>query len=121
MSLYIRDSTLQPFLKEDFLMAIFSSITYGIVVVLSGNCLHLLMTKRDIYPNRMRIILPIYIIIMLISSTWKEIGSIYILMNELASNFDVNVFLDLSFGLPITVIIWGADGFMVKILIIFKE
>ena len=120
MSLYIRDLIVNPFLKVKFLSAISSAIAYGIVVVLSGKCIHLLLEKRDIYPNRMRIILPIYVIFMLLCSTWREIGSICGLMNDLTSK-DTNRFLFRSFGVPITVIVWGADGFMVKILIICEE
>jgi hypothetical protein len=96
---------------------IFAAIAYGIVVVLSGNCFYLLMKKWDIYPNRMRIILPIYVIVMLLTSTWKMIGSIYIFMCNLTSK-DAGLF-EYSFGLPFTLTTWGADGFMVRILIIF--
>ena len=121
MSLYTRDLVIvKPHLKVEFLSAIFSAIAYGIVVVLSGNCFHLLLKKRDIHPNRMRIILLIYVIIMLLSSTWGEIGSIYRPMNDLTSK-DMNLFLYRSFGVPVIVIIWGADGFMVRNIIICQE
>jgi len=120
MLLYNRDQIVQPFFKVELLAAIFSAIAYGIVTVLSGNCIHLLQKKRDIYPNRMRIILPIYVIVMLLSSTWRLIGSICTTINDLTSK-DMNLFLYHSFGVPITVIVWGADGFMVRILIIFQE
>ena len=69
------------YLKFYFLAVIFSAISYGIVLVISRNCFHLLLKKRNIYSNRMRIILLIYVIVMLLSSTWKQIGSIYLLMN----------------------------------------
>jgi hypothetical protein len=125
MPLYIRDRiVLPPYLparfKVELLAAIFSSIAYGIVVVLSGNCFHLLLKKRDIYPNRTRIILFIYVIVMLISSTWQQIGSICYLMNGLTFEF-INLFLYRSFEFPIIVTMWGADGFMVKILILRQE
>jgi len=121
MSLYIQDGILlPPFLKEELLSAIFSAIAYGFVIVLSGNCFHLLLKKRDIYANRMRITLPIYVIVMLLSSTWKLIGTIYMVMNDLSSK-DTSLFLYHSFGVPMPVIIWGADGFMVSILIICQE
>jgi hypothetical protein len=120
MSLNIGDRVVSPYLKDDFLSAVFSAIAYGIVVVLSGNCFHLLLKKRDIYPNRMRMILPIYVIVMLLSSTWKLIGSIYMVMNDLSSE-DISLFLYRSFRVPIPVIIWGADGFIVRILIICQE
>ena len=118
MSLYIRDRiVLPPYFKIELLSAIFSAISYGIVVVLAGNCFHLLLKKRDTDPDRMRILLPIYVIVMLLSSTWKQIGSICILMTGLTSK-PVSLLLYRSFGLPITVTIWGADGFMVRILIL---
>jgi len=123
MSLYIRDIEVVhslAYLKVEFLSAIFSSIAYGIVVVLAGNCFYLLLKKRDIYPNRMRIILPIYVIVMLLCSTWRAFGSICRLMNNLTSTH-TNQYLYGSFAVPITVIAWGADGFMVRILIIFQE
>ena len=121
MPVYIRDPIVQPpYLKVKLLAAIFSAIAYGIVLVLSGNCFHLLLKKRDTYPNRMRIILPIYVIVMLLTSTWRLIGSIYVVMNHLSSG-DINLFLYRAFGVPITVIVWGADGFMVRILIICQE
>ena len=119
MSLYIRDLVVQPSLKIDFLSAIFAAIAYGIVVVLAGNCFHLLMKKRDIYPNRMRIILLIYVIVMLLSSTWNLIGSICSLMEDLTSK--PNGSLSSTFSMPLTVTMWGADGFMVRILILRQE
>ena len=120
MSLYIRDIIVQPHFKNDFLSAIFSAIAYGIVLVLSGNCFHLLLKKQDIYPNRMRMILCIYVVVMLLSSTWNVIGSIWRPMGSLTSKYP-SYHLYLSFGMPITVIVWGADGFMVRILLICQE
>ena len=121
MALNIRDRiVLPPYLKVELLSAIFSAIAYGIAVVLSGNCLHLLMKKRDIYPNRMRILLQIYVIVMLLSSTWDLIGSTYQLM-EVFTPLHTSLFLYRSFGLPVTMTTWGADGFMVRILIICQE
>ena len=98
----------------------FSAIAYGMSVLFSGNCVHLLLIKRDIYPNRMRILLPIYVIVMLLSSTWKQIGSICTLMGNLTSKY-VILSLYRSFGLPAVVTTWGADGFMVRILIFCQK
>jgi hypothetical protein len=125
MPFYIRDrivlpSHLPPYFKVELLSAIFSAIAYGIVVVLSGNCFHLLLKKRDIYPNRMRIILPIYVIIMLLCSTWNQIGRICLLM-EVFTPLHASVFLYNSFQLLVIVTTWGADGFMVRIPIIHQE
>ena len=125
MPLYIRDRIvlppyIPPYLKVELFSAFFTAIAYGIVVVLSANCFHLLLKKRDIYRNRMRIILLIYVIIMLLSSTWKQIGSICILMNNLTSK-SIGIFFYRSFGVPMIITTWGADGFMVRILIICQE
>ena len=122
MLLYIRDRIvlplyLPPHLKVELLGAIFSAIAYGVVVVLSGNCFYLLVKKWDIYPNRMRIILPVYVIVMLLTSTWKIMGSIYIFMYNLSSK-DPSFFV-YSLGFTFILTTWGADGFMVRILIIF--
>jgi len=125
MPLHIRDRIvlppyLPPYFKAELLAAIFGAIAYGIVAVLSGNCFHLVLKKRDIYRKRMRILLSIYIIVMLLSSTWKEFGSISTLMGNLTSK-RVSLSLHRSTGLPTIVTTWGADGFMVSILIIFQE
>jgi hypothetical protein len=120
MSLYIRDLIVQPDLKFEFLSAIFPAIAYGMVVVLSGNCIDLLLKKRNVYPNRMRIILSIYVIVMLLGSTWRLIGSICMVMDDLSSK-DISLSLYRSSGVPMNMIIWGADGFMVRILIICQE
>ena len=121
MPLYIRDQiVLPPHFEIKLLSAIFSAIAYGIMTTLAGNCLHLLQQKRDVYPNRMRIFVPIYVTVMLLSSTWRLIGSISSVMDVLTSKA-LNEFLYRSFGLPITVTMWGADGFMVKILILRQE
>jgi len=121
MPLYIRDrivlpSYIPPYFKVELLSGIFSAIFYGIVVVLSGNCFHLLLKKRDIYPNRTRILLLVYVIFMLLNSTWKQVGSICILMANLNPKYMTNPFFYCAFGLPITMTMWGADGFMVRIL-----
>jgi len=120
MSLYNRDLIVKPYFKVDFFAAIFSVIAYGIVVVLAGNCFHLLLKKRDVYPNRMRIILPIYVMVMLLCSTWKIIGMMCLHIYNLTSKH-MNHSLSQLFGVPIIVIVWGADRFMVRILIIFQE
>ena len=118
MPLHIRDRiVLAPDLKVKFLSLFFSAIAYGIVVVLSGNCFHLLLKKRGIYSNRTRILLIIYIIIMLLCSTWTLIGSIHLIMRNLTRPHHFG--LASSFGLPF--IMWGADGFMVRILTLHQE
>jgi hypothetical protein len=115
MPLYIQEEH-----KLEFLSAVFSAIAYGIVVVLSANCFHLLQQKWDIYPNRMRIIFPVYVAVMLLSSTWRIVGSICEFM-DVFTPLHASDFFFYSFALPITVTTWGADGFMVRILILHQE
>jgi len=118
MPLHIPDHN-APRLKIELLGGIFSSIAYGIVIVLSGNCFHLLQRKQGIYSNRMRIILLIYVTFMLLISTWAVMGPIFIFMNI----FSIinNLLFYHSTQLPITVTMWGADGFLVRILILRQE
>jgi hypothetical protein len=105
---------LVPYLKAEWLGAIFSAIAYGIVIVLSGNCFHLLQKKRGIYSNRMRIILLIYITVMSLLSTLALILSINSLMLDInPRSSDRRI---LPFQLLVVTGIWGADGFMVSIL-----
>ena len=105
------------FLKPELLGTLFSAIAYGIVIVLSGNCFHLLQRKRSIYSNRMRIILLIYVPAMLLLSTWALIHSIYNLMSNITLRWADPRFL--PFELPF--VIWGADWFLVSILILRWE
>jgi len=118
MPLYISDD--EDSLLFQLLGTIFASISYGIVIVLSGNCFYLLQNKRDIYSNRMRVLLFIYVTVMLLSSTWRIIGSICVVMESLAPLHD-SVLLSRSFGLPLTLTMWAGDGFMVRILILRQE
>jgi hypothetical protein len=111
MPLVIQDRRV-AYLKADLLGVIFSAIAYGIVIVLSGNCFHLLHRKRGIYSNRMRITLIIYVTVMLLLSTSALIHSIYILMlNILRFAYRFRI-------CPLPLAIWGADGFIVSILIL---
>ena len=121
MLLSIQDQiVLPPYFKTGLLSSIFSAIAYGIVIVLSGNCFHLLLEKRDVYPDRMRILLLIYVIFMLLS-TWNQIGSTSSLMWVFTTPLHSSVFLYRSFALPNTLTMWGADGFMTRILILRQE
>ena len=94
---------------------VFSGIVYGIVIVLSGNCFHLLHTKRSIYSNRMRILLLIYVTVMFLLSTLMLVQSIceFMVYINLSENLPPN-FWYIPFAL--SPIVWGADGFMVRIL-----
>ena len=68
MPLYIPDDPV--IVLFELLGTIFASISYGIVIVLSGNSFHLFQKKRGIYSNPVRILLIIYVILMLQLSTW---------------------------------------------------
>ena len=116
MTLTIPDEIV-PIIDFQFLGTISSAFAYGIVFILSGNCIYLLQTKRGIYSNRMRIFLLIYIIAMFLASTWALIRWtcefmywITILPRQL-----------LNFPIELPLVIWGADGFMVSILILLWE
>ena len=88
MPLYIEDG-LSP--KIELLGNIFSSIAFGIVVGLSGNCF-LLLTKRDRHSNRMQILLFIYVIFMLLCSTWSIFQSVWLFMATLNKRIPTPVF-----------------------------
>jgi hypothetical protein len=111
---------LPPYLKAQLLGGILSAIAYGIVIVLSGNCFYLLQKKRGIYSNRMRILLLIYVTVMVLNSTWALIGSIFQL-RRIFIQLHASFIMYRSFGVPLTVTMWGADGFMVSILILCQE
>ena len=116
MSLLPQSTQFQP------LGTVFSGIAYGIVIVLSGNCFHLLHKKRSIYSNRMRILLFIYVTVMFILSTLTLAQSICQFVVYLNSSLAVTIpnnFVIIPFTYPPT--IWGADGFMVRIIILHQE
>ena len=119
MPVYIPDE-IAPYLKVRLLGSIFSAVAYGIVIVLSGNCFQLLQNKRSIYSNRMRILLLIYIMVMFLLSTWALIQSICQFM-EFISLRDVLPLYFTFLSIAIPPVIWGADGFMVRILIFHQE
>jgi len=110
--LYIPDQ-LVPSLKIRWLGTILSAIAYGIVIILSGNCLHLLHKKRGAYSPHMRSFLFTYITVMLLLSTWTLIQSVLQILSLVC-------LLEMTPSMPITLAltIWGADGFMVKIPIL---
>ena len=111
MPLYIHNALS---LKMRLLGNIFSSIAYGIVIVLTVNCLHLLQQKRGIYSNRMRVRLLIYVIFMLLCSTWTILRSIWLCVAMMTQRTPTYIFF-FSFEFPLAM--WGADAFMVRILI----
>ena len=119
MPVNIPDET-APYLKVRLLGTIFSGVAYGIVIVLSGNCFQLLQKNRGIYSNRLRILLLTYVIVMLFLSTWALIQMVYQFMDLISlRNILPSYLTDLSLATP--PIIWGADGFMVRVLILCQE
>ena len=121
MLLSIQDQiVLPPYLKVQLLGGIFSAFGYGIVLVLSGNCFYLLQKKRGIYSTRMRILLLIYVTVMVLSSTWSLIGAFFQL-RVVFTRLHAIVALYHSFGVSLTLNMWGADGFMVRIPILCQE
>jgi len=114
------------YLELRTLGTIISAIAYGIVITLSGNCFLLLLKKRGIYSNRMRLFLLIYVTVMLLLSTLAIILSIRGIMFDIFRVFDLLHFVDLPpvevyspAALPL--IIWGADGFMVRIILFHQN
>ncbi|KIM43523.1 hypothetical protein M413DRAFT_382906 [Hebeloma cylindrosporum] len=115
------------YLEFKMLGTMISAITYGIVIVLSGNCFLLLQRKRGIYSNRMRLFLLIYVTIMLLFSTSAIILSI--LGITLLIFRDVNVPLPIDLPLLITyspamlpLTMWGADVFMIwRCVILYQD
>ena len=130
MLLHIRDITQSDLLlfyyldlKLKFFLAIASAFGYGMVVVLSGNCFHLLQKKRRIYSNRMRILLLIYVTVMFLCSTLSLIGSVFLLLNAL-TDLDpslIAITLDPLGPYALLVTTWGADGFMVRMLLVLRQ
>ena len=121
MLLDIPDRLVTPF-KLILLGTVFSAIAYGIVIVLAGNCFHLLLKKRGIYSNRMRIILLFYIAVMLLLSTLALIQLISGIITRIFSSLIWKQPWQLKFyPIEILFVVWGADGFMVRILILRQE
>ena len=94
---------------------VISSVCYGVVVVLSGNCFFLLQKKRGVgYTKRLRLFLLTYVAVMfLLSTSW-------ILLSTFARTQLIRMALKLHtinvnwIPAMIPLIIWGGDGFMVS-------
>jgi len=108
-----------PSLKIGLLGTIFSAIAYGIVIVLSGNCFHLIQKTRGTYSNRMRIFLLIYIAFMFLLSTLALVQSIWRPITLIFPLKDIHILLYEPIALLFTT--WGADGFMVRVPILLWE
>jgi hypothetical protein len=114
------------YLELRMLATIISAIAYGIVIALSGSCFLLLLKQRDIYSTRMRFFLLIYVTVMLLLSTLAIIQSIWGIMFAIfrVVRLSLGLFADSPLldvysitALPLT--IWGADGFMVSIILFY--
>ena len=97
-----------------------SAIAYGIVSVLSGNCFYLLQRKCCTNSNRIRILLLIYVVVMLLLST---LTLFQLICQVIAFMFPPEILPVHLMHLPITLspTTWGANGFMVRIIIPPKE
>ena len=108
------------YLQLKVLGTLFSAIAYGIVAVLSGNCLYLLQRKRGTQSYRMRVILLTYVTVMLMLSTFTLFQSI---CQVIGFMFPPEILPAGLMYLPITLTLttWGENGFMVRILIPRRE
>ena len=108
------------YLQLKVLGTLFSAIAYGIVAVLSGNCLYLLQRKRGIQSYRMRTLLLIYVTVMLILST---LTLFQLICQVIGFMFPPEILPAGLMYLPITLALttWGENGFMVRIIIPYQE
>ena len=113
--------------KAQTFATIASAFAYGMVIVLFLNCFHLLIKSKHIYSNKMRLALSVYMLIMFGLSTLAIVQAILynrraIFCNSNGTSFAaVNTMSELTFSLNIPMLtpltIWGADGFMVRIIL----
>jgi hypothetical protein len=108
------------YLQLKVLGTFISAIAYGIVSVLSGNCIYLLQKKRDTQPYRIRILLLIYVTAMLLFSTLTLFQSICQVIGFMFSPEILPVGL-MYLPITLTLTIWGENGFMVRISIPHQE
>jgi len=108
------------YLQLKVLGTLFSAIAYGIVAVLSGNCLYLLQRKRGSQSYRMRIILLVYVAVMLLLSTLTLFQSICQVVGYMFPPEILPVGL-MYLPLTLALAIWGENGFMVRIPISRQE
>ena len=106
------------FLECYMLGTFLSAIAYGIVIVLSGNCILLILEKWATYPNRMRHFLPIYVTVMYLLSTEAIIQSIWLLKSSLFEGKVLPFFGVSPPAIPLT--IWGADAIMVSLILLHQ-
>jgi len=104
------------YLQLKVLGTFISAIAYGIVSVLSGNCIYLLQRKWGTQSYCIRILLLIYVAVMLLFSTLTLFQSI---CQVIGFMFPPEILLVGLMYLPIThtLTIWGENGFMVRISI----
>ena len=108
------------YLQLKVLGILFSAIAYGIVSVLSGNCIYLLQRKRGTKSYRMRTLLLIYVTVMLLLSTLSLFQSICQVIGFMFPPEILPVGL-MYLPITLTLTIWGENGFMVRILIPCQE
>ena len=106
---------LEPYLLGTFI----SAIAYGIVIVLSGNCILLIQKNWASYPKRTRRFLAIYVTVMLLLSTETIIQSIWLLSSSLFQGKALPFIGRSPPAIPVT--IWGADGIMVSLILLHQN
>ena len=108
-------AVLEPYLLGTFI----SAIAYGIVVILSGNCILLIQKNWASYPNRTRHFLAIYVTAMLLLSTETIIQSIWLLSSSIFEGKELLFIGRSPPAIPLT--IWGADGIMVSLILLHQN
>jgi len=102
------------YLQLKVLGTLFSAIAYGIVAVLSGNCLYLLQRKRGTQSYRMRVLLLVYVAVMLLLSTLTLFQSICQVVGFMFPPEILPVGL-MYLPIILALAIWGENSFMVRI------
>jgi len=102
------------YLQLKVLGTLFSAIAYGIVAVLSGNCLYLLQRKRGTQSYRMRVLLLVYVAVMLLLSTLTLFQSICQVVGFMFPPEILPVGL-MYLPVILALAIWGEISFMVRI------
>ena len=98
-----------------------SAVGYGVVIVLSGNCLLLLQKKQRIYSNRMRLSLLIYVSVMFLFSTFAVIQSTCEMLLDFQDNLSTETLQGYWAPAMLPLTIWGADGFVVSVLFLHQN
>ena len=118
--MWIISDHLVLYLQLKVLGTFISAFAYGIVSVLSGNCIYLLQKKRGTQSYRIRILLLIYVTVMLLFSTLTLFQSICQVIGFMFPPEILPIGL-MYFPISLILTIWGENGFMVRISIPHQE